>query len=107
MHLDRAYAHLLTGGEHAQLLPEPHFRAHRGPGDDGAVALDNESAVERQAEEAGWAAPLKTLELLRDRRAQIVEANSADRRNRNQRRTFEAGTVGEEFDFLAHVSQPF
>ena len=52
VYLYRAYAGLRRPRQHAAVSwPTTHLRAHRGSGDDGAVALDYERAIERQAEQ--------------------------------------------------------
>ena len=69
------------------------------------MALDDERAVERQAEQPGRAARLEAVELPRDLRAQFVEARAGDRRDRDHRRARERGAVGEQFDLVAHFAQ--
>ena len=105
MHLDRAHAHFVARGQHAELLADVDLGAHRGAGDDDAVSLDDEGAIERQAEDAGGAARLEAVELADDFGAQLLEAGAGDRRDRDDRRAVERGAVGEQFDFVAHVAR--
>src|SRR5581483_6382173 len=73
VNLDRADTHLVAAGQHAQLLPDPHLRAHPGAGDDRAMAFVHEGAVERKAEDSRGAARIEALETARYLRAQITE----------------------------------
>ena len=104
MHLDRAHADLVAGAQHAEFLPDAHLGAHRGTGDDDAVALDDERAVERQPEDAGGAARLEAVELANNLGAQCVEAGAGDRRDLDDGRAGERGAVGEQLDLVANVA---
>ena len=79
MHLDRAHADLVSRRQHAELLSDAHFGTHRSAGDDDAVSLDDERAIERKPEDAGGAARLKAVELAHDLLAQLVEAEAGYR----------------------------
>jgi hypothetical protein len=76
MHLDRPHADLASRRKHSELVADADFRAHRSAGDDDAVSLDHERAIERQPEDAGGAARLETIELADYFSAQFVEAGA-------------------------------
>ena len=94
----------LPDGSTRSLSADAHLGAHRSAGDDDAVSLDDERAIERQPEDAGGAARLEAVELTDDLVAQFVEAHASDRRDLDDRRAGERGAVGQQFDFVAHVA---
>src|SRR5579863_2799805 len=105
MHLDRSHPHLVTSGQHAELVSDFYFGAHRGSGDDGAVPFNRECAVERQTEDSGRAAGLEAVELANHLGAQLVDASAGYRRDRNDRRTGERRAVGKNLDLVADVAE--
>ena len=105
MHLDRAHAHFIARGQHAELVADVDLGAHRSAGDDDAVSLDDEGAIEWQAEDAGGAARLEAVELADDFGAQLIEAGAGGRRDLDDGRAGEGGAVGQQFDFVAHVAE--
>ncbi len=104
MHLDRTHADLVARRQHAELLSDADLGAHRGAGDDDAVSLDDERAIERQAEDAGGAARLEAVELANDLGAQLVEAGAGRRRDLDDRRAGERGAFRQQLDLVAHVA---
>src|SRR3984885_2091270 len=105
MHLDRAYAYLVAGRQYAELVADADLSAHRSAGDDDAVALDDEGAIEWQAEDAGGAAGLEAIELADYFGAQLLEAGAGGRRDLDDGCAGEGGAVGQQFDFVAHVAE--
>src|SRR5208282_644236 len=103
MHLDRTHADFVSRRQHAQLIPDPDFGAHRRAGDDDAVPLDHKRAIERKTEDAGGTARLKAVELADDLGAQFIEAEAGYRRDLDYRRAGERRAVGEQLDLVAHL----
>src|SRR5208282_6102247 len=103
MHLDRAHADLVSRRQHAELIPAPDLGADRSAGDDDAVSLDDERAIEWKPEDPGGAARLKAVELADDFGAQLFQAEAGDRRDFDYRRAGERSAAGEQLDLVAHV----
>src|SRR5271166_574524 len=104
MHLDRANADLVARGQHAEFLSEPDFGAHRSAGNDDAVSLDDERAVEWKPEDTGGAARLEAVELANDFGTQLVEAEAGRRRDLDDGCIGERSAVGQQLDLFAHVA---
>src|SRR5579863_7563905 len=105
MNLYRTHPDFAARRQHPQLLTDAYLGAHRGPGYHGAVTLDGECAVKRQAEEPGRPARLEPLELPRDCRAQFVQARAGYGGDLDGWRARQSRTVGKEFDLVAHFTQ--
>src|ERR1700746_2935178 len=105
MHLDGTHPHLMTAGQHAELVAELDGGAHRGARHDGAVSFDHKRAIERETKDSARAAALEAGELTDHLGAELVEAGAGYRRDWNDRRAGERGGVGEEFDFVADFAQ--
>ena len=104
MHLNRTHTNLVARRQHAELLSDAHFGAHRSTGDDDAVSLDDERAIQGKPEDAGGAARREAVELVHDLLAQFVETGAGYRRHLDYRRIDERGAVCEQFDLVADVA---
>jgi len=96
--LNPAHPDLFATRQDAQLLPHADLRAHPGAGYDGAVALDCEGTVERQAEDPGRAPRIEPNQLTSHLAAKFLESRAGNRRDRNGRRGGELGTVCQQLD---------